>query len=280
MKTSPLDHSPFTAHPVFTDIHCHLLPQIDDGPKDWEATLAMARMAVAEGIRTIVATPHQLGNYEKNAAEQILLLVVEAQRRIDEAGLPLTILPRADVRIQEDLPELVENRQVLTLADQNAYLLMELPHEQVLPMGRLIYELQCRGVTSILSHPERNQHLLKNPEVLRPWVQQGCLIQVTAGSITGQFGRAAKQMSRWLFRENLVHLVATDAHDVTRRPPRWRQAFVKVSSWEGRARAKKIFFENPEAVVQGRPVDVPLPSSCPRSGFASWVSSAVATLRG
>jgi protein-tyrosine phosphatase len=280
MKISPLDHPPLTAHPVFTDIHCHLLPQIDDGPKDWDATLAMARMAVAEGIRTIVATPHQLGNYERNKAEQILLLVVEAQRRIDEAGLPLTILPGADVRIQENLPELIENRQVLTLADQNAYLLMELPHEQVLPMGRLIYELQRRGVTSILSHPERNQHLLKNPEVLRPWVQQGCLIQVTAASITGQFGREAKHMSRWLFRENLVHLVATDAHDVTRRPPQWRQAFAKVSSWESRTRAKKIFIENPEAVVQGRPVHAPLPSSCPRSGFASWVSSAVATLRG
>jgi protein-tyrosine phosphatase len=285
---TPIDHGknpclirvPSVASDLFTDIHCHLLPRIDDGPKDWEATLAMARMAVAEGIRTIVATPHQLGNYKKNAAEQILLLVVEAQRRINEAGLPLTILPGADVRIQEDLPELVENRQVLTLADQNAYLLMELPHEQVLPMGRLIYELQCRGVTSILSHPERNQHLQKKPEDLRPWVQQGCLVQVTAASITGQFGRAAKQMSRWLFRENFVHLVATDAHDVTRRPPQWRQAFVKVSGWEGRARAKKIFFENPEAVVQGRPVDVPLPSSCPRSGFASWVSSALATLRG
>lgn len=280
MKTSRLDHSPLPNHPVFTDIHCHLLPQIDDGPKDWDATLAMARMAVAQGIRTIVATPHQLGNYERNTAEQILLLAVEAQRRIDEAGLLLTILPGADVRIQEDLPELVENRQVLTLADQNAYLLMELPHEQVLPMGRLIFELQCRGVTSILSHPERNQHLIKNPEVLRPWVQQGCLVQVTAGSITGQFGREAKQMSRWLFRENLAHLVATDAHDVTHRPPQWRHAFVKVSGWEGRARATKIFLENPEAVVQGRPVHVPLPSSNPRSSFASWVGSALATLRG
>jgi len=194
--------------------------------------------------------------------------------------LPLTILPGADVRIQEDLPELVANRQVLTLADRNAYLLMELPHEQVLPMGRLIYELQCRGVTSILSHPERNQHLQRNPEALRPWVQQGCLVQVTTESITGHFGRSARQMSRWLFRENLVHLVATDAHDVTRRPPQWRQAFVQISSWQGRTRAKQIFFENPQAVIEGRPVPAPLPSTTSRGSFASWVGSALAVMRG
>jgi protein-tyrosine phosphatase len=314
MKTSPPDRSPLTTHSVFTDIHCHLLPGIDDGPKDWEASLALARLAVTQGIGTIVATPHQLGSYEKNTAEQILQLTAEAQRQIQEIGLPLTILPGADVRIQEDLPELVETGQVLTLGNRRqkseirnpksesvdhgdkesmaadlgisdfgfriSYLLMELPHEQVLPMGRLIYELQCRGVTSILSHPERNQHLQKNPELLRPWVQQGCLVQVTAGSITGQFGRAAKQMSRWLLRENLVHLVATDAHDATGRPPQWRQAFAKVSSWQGRTRAKKIFFENPQAVVNGQAIDSPLPSSFPRSSFASWVGAALATLRG
>jgi len=318
MKTSPLPPhpSPLTTQ-VFTDIHCHLLPQIDDGPKDWETSLAMARMAVANGIGTIVATPHQLGRYERNSAEQILQLTAEGQQRITQAGLPLTILPGADVRIQEDLPELVERGHVLTLGGrrtriedrgssledgcrmqnenqgskiqhrtsnscdpQSSYLLMELPHEQILPIGPLIYQLQCQGVTSILSHPERNQHLRQNPAILRPWVQQGCLIQVTAGSITGQFGRKAQQASRWLLNQNLVHLVATDAHDVTRRPPEWRQAFVKVCRYLGRTRAKKIFFDNPEAVVQGRPVDAPLPSSVPQTGFAAWFGSALATLRG
>src|SRR5438105_1970888 len=116
MKTSPLPArpSPLTTQ-LFTDIHCHLLPQIDDGPKDWEASLAMARLAVANGIRTIVATPHQLGRYEKNSTDQILQLTAEAQQRVTQAGLSLTILPGGDVRIQEDLPELVERGQVLTL---------------------------------------------------------------------------------------------------------------------------------------------------------------------
>src|SRR5262249_39158603 len=201
----------------FVDIHCHLLPGIDDGPKDWKASLAMARMAVDAAIRTIIATPHQLGRYEKNTTDRIVTLATEAQQRIQDAGLPLTVLPGADVRIQEDLPELVEQGRILTLGNPKcenriSFLLMELPHEQVLPLGRLLYRLQSQGITAILSHPERNKHLQENPEILRPWVQQGCLIQVTTGSITSDFGREAQRVSRWLFRENLVHLVATDAH--------------------------------------------------------------------
>jgi protein-tyrosine phosphatase len=282
----------------------------------------MAQMAVAAGIGTIVATPHQLGRYEQNTAEQILSLTAEAQRRFQHAGLTLTVLPGADVRIQEDLPELVEQGRILTLANPKfqirnpkqipntksqtsteaqagvsefetsdfgfvsdfgfriSYLLMELPHEQVLPLGRLLYRLQSLGITAILSHPERNQHLQDNPEILRPWVQQGCLIQVTTGSITGAFGREAQRVSRWLFRENLVHLAATDAHNVTDRRPAWSEAHAKICQWEGRQRANDVFIRNPAAVVAGRPVEAPLPSSAPQTGFASWFNSALATLRG
>jgi len=262
----------------FIDLHCHLLPAIDDGAGDWQATLALARLAVAEGIRTIVATPHQLGRYESNTSEHILQLVGETQRRISAASLPLTILPGADVRIREDLPLLVQNRRVLTLGDRGAHLLMELPHDQVLPLGNLIYELHCQGIDSILSHPERNEQLQQDPELLRPWVQQGCLIQVTAGSITGQFGIEAQRFSRWLFRENMVHLVATDAHDPTRRPPRMREAFQKACRWVGVPRARKIFLENAQAVILGQAVDVPLPSSSLSGGFNSWWRTALAPL--
>ena len=278
-------NSDFRDSDFFIDIHCHLLPGIDDGPKDWKASLAMARMAADAGVRTIIATPHQLGRYEKNTTDRIVTLATESQRQIHDAGLPLTVLPGADVRIQENLPELVEQGQILTLGNPKSenrisYLLMELPHEQVLPLGRLLYRLQGQGITAILSHPERNKHLQENPEILRPWVQQGCLIQVTTGSITNDFGREAQRVSRWLFRENLVHLVATDAHNVTDRPPAWRSAFAKVCHWEGRQRANEVFMRNPAAVVAGRPVDAPLPSSAPQTGFASWFNLALATLRG
>jgi protein-tyrosine phosphatase len=262
----------------FTDLHCHLLPGIDDGPRNWEASLALARLAAAEGIHTIVATPHQLGRYEGNTREHILELTMEAQDRISKAGLELSILPGADVRIQENLEQLVRERRVVTLADRHVHLLLELPHGQVLPLANLIHQLNRQGVDCILSHPERNDHLQQNPEVLRPWVQQGCLVQVTSGSITGQFGPKARALCRWLFRENMVHVVATDAHDVTHRPPLLRQAYRTVCRWAGVARARKVFVENPNAVVLGKAVDAPLPIV--RCSVASWWKTALAAYGG
>jgi protein-tyrosine phosphatase len=264
-------------HLEFADVHCHLLPGIDDGPKDWETSLALARQAAAEGIRAIIATPHQLGRYEGNTREQILELAAEAQERIHKAGLPLTILPGADVRVQEDLARLVSERRVLTLVDRQAHVLVEWPHEQVLPLGNLIHQLQCQGVDCILSHPERNDQLQQNPGLLRPWVQQGCLVQVTSGSITGHFGPAARELSRRLFRENMVHLVATDAHDLTHRRPLLRAAFKTVSRWVGIARARKVFVENPLAVIRGEAVDAPLPISNVQRSVASWWKRAFAS---
>jgi protein-tyrosine phosphatase len=254
----------------FCDVHCHLLPGIDDGPKNWDETIALARQATTEGIRCIVATPHQLGQYENNMTEQILARTAEAQERIRQAGLPLTIFPGADVRVQEDLPRLVSERRVLTLADRGTHLLVELPHERVLPLGNLIHQLQCQGVNSILSHPERNEQLQRDLDQLRPWVQQGCLVQVTAGSITGDYGPEAREASRQLFRANMVHLVATDAHDAKRRPAFVGNAFRTVSRWVGLPQARKVFIENPHAVLHGQRIDVPLPVSSSGWDFAAW----------
>lgn len=259
----------------FTDIHCHLLPGIDDGPKNWRASLELARQAVDEGIGTLVATPHQLDRYLENTAPRIRTLAAEAQTRLDEAGIPLTVLPGADVRIHENLPELARDEEVLTLADRRLHLLLELPHEQALPLGNLIYRLQCEGISCILTHPERNQELSAQPNLLRPWVQQGCLVQITAGSITGHFGSQAQRTCRWLLDEGLVHVVASDAHDAQRRPFRMRAAHDHVCRWLGPGQARTLFVSNPRAIVRGKPVEVPLPISLPHRGFAGWWAKAL-----
>jgi len=166
---------------------------------------------------------------------------------------------------------------VLTLADRQVHVLIELPHEQVLPLGQVIQQLHRHGIDCILSHPERNEHLQQHPELLRPWVQQGCLVQVTAGSITGHFGPAARELSRWLFREDMVHIVATDAHDATHRPPLLRRAFKTVCRWAGVPRAQKVFIDNPNAVALGETVDAPLPISSAHRGVAYWWKTAFAS---
>jgi protein-tyrosine phosphatase len=252
----------------FTDVHCHLLPGIDDGPKDWDETLSMARLAAADGIGTVVATPHQLGRYESNSTHRIRALTAEAQQRVAAAGIPLTILPGADVRVHEDLPGLVRQREVLTVADRRTHLLVELPHNQLLPLGEVIYALQGEEICCILSHPERNGRLVQNPAAVRPWVQQGCLVQVTAGSITGHLGRDAQRTSRWLLEEQLVHLIATDAHDSRRRPPCLSKSYDLVCRCVGPELAHKLFISNPKSVASGNAVEVPLPLS--RSLIWGW----------
>ena len=262
----------------FIDIHCHILPGIDDGAKDWDVSLAMARLAVADGIGTIVATPHQLGNYELVRTARILQLTAEAQERITAAGIPLTVLPGADVRIHEELPQFVRNQTVLTLADRKTHLLIELPHEQFLPLGQLIYRLQGEGICCILSHPERNRELLHSPDLLRPLVQQGCLVQLTAGSITGHFGPNVLRISRRMLEQQLVHLVATDAHDVKHRPPCLSDAYDIVSRWVGAELAQKIFVDNPQAVLSGGPIDAPLPITMASGGLLGMLERAIMIL--
>ncbi len=258
----------------FTDIHCHFLPGIDDGPRDWEGTLAMARLAVAEGIDTVIATPHQLGRFHANTASCIRSLAHEAQLRLDLAQIPLTILPGADVRIRDDLFELVDRRNVLTLGDHFAHLLLEIPPELSLSLGTLINRFRRQGIVCILTHPERNHSSDQSLDFVRRWVEQGGLVQITAGSVTRQFGSLAQKVALDLVRENLVHLVATDAHDTSRRPPFLREAFAAVERLAGAEVAHSVFISNPRAIAQGCHIEPAAPAAPVRQALAGWYKRA------
>ena len=196
----------------FVDIHCHLLPSIDDGAKSWQESLAMAEMAVADGFATVVVTPHQLGSYAHNDGDTIRQRTGELQQQLDEHGIPLRVLPGADVRIDEPLLAGIRTGQVLTLADHRKHVLLELPHELYFPLDTVLSSLETAGVVGVLSHPERNQGLLKEPQEIARLAELGCLMQVTSSSLTGTFGPTCQQMAEWMFSQDLVHFLATDAH--------------------------------------------------------------------
>jgi protein-tyrosine phosphatase len=237
------------------DIHCHLLPGIDDGAADLEAALAMARILVADGVRIVVATPHQLGAFTVNRGEQVRERVRELQGELDAAGIPLEVLPGGDVRIEADLPRRLAAGDALTLGDRGRHVLLELPHELYFPIDGLLRELATRGVVGVLSHPERNAGLIAKPQAAAALVDGGCLMQVTAGSFLGGFGPAAQQTAEWMLAEGLVHFVATDAHGPKSRRPRLRQAFARVAELAGVATAIDVCGAHPAAVAAGR--DVP-----------------------
>ncbi len=238
----------------FVDIHCHLLPGIDDGSPDWETSLAMARMAVADGTRTIIVTPHQLGNFSQNRGDSIRQLTGQLQEVLRQHKIPLEIMPGADVRIEDNMLELLGSGEVLSLGDKRQHVLLELPHELYFPLESLLTELNRRGMTGILSHPERNHGILREPALLPALVDAGCLMQVTAGSLMGTFGRQSQQLAEWMLGQGLVHLLASDAHGIKSRRPLLGRALERVASLVDQKTAIDLCARNPALVAQGNSV--------------------------
>jgi tyrosine-protein phosphatase YwqE len=239
---------------TFIDIHCHLLPALDDGPGGWDESLAMAEMAAADGITTIVATPHQLGNYPQNSAAIILKQTARLQHLLLQRGIGIQLLPGADVRIDPDLVGKILNGTVLSLADRRRHVLLELPHEVFIPLDRLLEQLQSAGLVGILSHPERNQGIINQPNVLSKLAEKGCLFQVTAGSLLGAFGSHIQKFSETLIQQGMVDFIASDAHGTKSRTPGLKKAFDRVAELAGYELAVDLFFRNPRCVATGTPI--------------------------
>ncbi len=252
----------------YVDIHCHILPGIDDGASCLADSLEMAAMARADGISTIIATPHANHEYPPRPAEELLQRVASLQEEIDRVRVPLRILPGADVQITETLPASVRERRILTLADTGRYILVELPHDIYIPIEGLMGELKTLGIRLILSHPERNQGIQGNLGLVGSLIERGCLMQVTAGSILGEFGREPKAVALHMLKHRLVHFVATDAHSPRNRKPLLHEAYKSVAALTEQAYAEQIFKQFPTAVAQGKPIVVSRPQKPTRSLFA------------
>ena len=242
------------------DLHSHILPDLDDGARDWNESIEMCRIAAAGGTHIIVATPHQADGTYNTENAQITSAVAELQRRVHENGLALQILPGGDVRVESISREAGWKERVMTLADNGRYMLVELPEFMSPRLFQHVLDgVKQEGITPILTHPERSVNVQLYPHCLVPLVAHGSLIQVTADSFTGTFGPRAAQCAVDLLRRRLIHIVASDAHSAVRRPPGLLRSREAVTELAGPAEASRIFDETPEYVLQGAPVDVPPP---------------------
>jgi protein-tyrosine phosphatase len=234
------------------DLHCHILPGIDDGPATMRDSLAMCSQMVSDGTDVVVATPHMLnGNYSVSRAD-ILRGVLLLKEELSRWSIPLDVRPGADVMISSDLAELLRKGLVMTVGDAGKYILLELPHD-VIPGGldELLYEVQMLGITPIISHPERQFELQRHPDLLRPLIGRGSLLQVTAASLEGKFGDSAQKCSLFLLKQGLVHLCASDAHSARGRKPGLSRARKIVEELLSVEEARRIFDVNPARVLTG-----------------------------
>jgi len=236
------------------DIHHHLLWGLDDGSKSVENSVAMARIAAADGITHIVCTPHANEQYAYDplvVAEKLATL----QRTLDEAGVAIKLGRGCDFHMSYDNIQEAKADPTRFSVNGLGYLLIELPDygiSQALP--ETLYQLRLAGLTPILTHPERNATLQADQQRMAEWLQGGLLIQVTAGSVLGHMGKVAQRVAHQLFANRWVHFLATDAHNTTSRPPKMREAYELIVNKYGQDYAHALCVSNPLAAFMGKPL--------------------------
>src|SRR5574337_227878 len=237
------------------DIHCHILPGVDDGPETLDQAIAMCRIAAGDGIRAIVATPHFIPGRSESTPAAILEKLAELKHALDQEAIPLTILAGADVSVTPELRSRLEAESCLTINNTKRYFLAELPHTTVPPgWDRFLLSLLAAGKVPILTHPERNPWFITHPDALFAFVVQGGMVQITAMSLTGGCGERVRDFSLLLLKHNLVHVIATDAHNCDLRPPVLTEAVHEAANVIGEHRARALVTSIPGAIIEGRPV--------------------------
>lgn len=233
------------------DIHCHILPEVDDGPKSWEVSVEMCRMAAADGVTHIVASPHCNDRYEFDAGYLASLV----RRLQDMAGDSLRLSLGCDFHLSYDnLQRLYAQPTQYTIGGTN-YLLVELSDYSIpTQIGDCFLKLGDRGITPIITHPERNAILRQSPQRVIEFVELGCAVQITANALTGFWGQRVARVATWLLEHEAVHVIASDAHDTKHRTPILSRAREMVAEMVGAEVAAALVEDNPQAVVAGQPL--------------------------
>ena len=251
------------------DLHSHILPGIDDGATSLEVSLDMARMAVADGVHTMACTPHIYPGLYLNDAQGISRARQQLQAALDVYRIALTLVDGADVHLVPGLLEGLRAGRVPTLHGSR-YVLLEPSHHVRPPrFEESVFELVAAGYTPVITHPERLTWIEDHHEVFPRLVRQGAWLQVTAGALTGLFGKRAKYWGERLLGEGQVHLLASDAHSSGRRAPGLSQARALAERLVGAEEARRLVLDRPQAILDDlAPSQVPaLPETAPPKGW-------------
>lgn len=234
----------------FTDIHTHILPGVDDGAKDKDISMAMLRMAWKDGIRRIVLTPHNKPSRRNVSFKTIQKLSEQLLEEARQAGMEFTFCTGNEIYYRSDMIGDLEEGRACTMAD-TSYVLVEFnPMDDFDYIRNGIYQVLAAGYRPIIAHVERYSCMLSKPSRVEELKNMGCYIQVNAGSIMGQYGFSVKQMTKKLLKQQLIHFVASDAHDTDKRAPRLSDCAKYVTKKFGESYSDRIFLENPDKMLK------------------------------
>jgi protein-tyrosine phosphatase len=237
---------------MMIDLHCHVLPAIDDGADSLDQSLEFCRIALADGITTLVATPHQKPGQFDNSPEAIREKVWELNVALRESGIEVRVVEGAEVYCSADVVSRVRGGLATTLNGNGRYLLLEFPYQQTpIRAEETVFQLKVAGVTPVLAHPERIAYFTADLARLEKMVRLGCLTQVTAAALTGGFGSKTRDFTRRLLERNLVHVISSDAHDPIYRPPMLSKARDAAAEVVGVERARAMVVDVPRAICDG-----------------------------
>jgi protein-tyrosine phosphatase len=239
------------------DIHCHILPGVDDGPETVEDSLNMAKMAVKSGITTIIATPHFNQRY-KIKIHLILEKIQHLNNRLRDENINLNILPGQEVAIYGEILKDIEGGNIQSLCDTQ-YVFIEFPLNQVpIYTEQLIFDLQMKQFLPIIVHPERNAQFMKYPNLLYRLVRNGALTQITAASLVRGFGKEPMKFCEQLIEANLTHFIASDAHNISTRGFKLKEAYNRINDLFGK-QYTFLFKENAELLIRGQMIQKLMP---------------------
>lgn len=222
----------------------------------------MCRLAVDDGVTTIVASPHMFNGMYEVTRRDILEGVKQLRERLVEEAIPLFVVPGADVHSVPDLERHVREGRTMTVGDLGKHIMIELPQD-VLPrrLEDFLFSIQLEGVVPVISHPERNLEVQAKPQIMKRYVEAGALLQLTAASVTGAFGSLTQGCAHALLAARMGHLVASDGHSPRRRPPGLSKAFAVTKELVGVEEAEGIFLRRPQKILDGDYVELPDPIS-------------------
>jgi protein-tyrosine phosphatase len=252
------------------DIHCHLLAGMDDGPPTDEVAESMCRLAYEDGTRMIAATAHQNEQWDQVTPEGIRKATERLASRLREQKIGLSVFPCGEVMVSPETEEDWRTGRLMSVADRGQYLLVEMPHGLFVDLTETVRSLCEMGVRPILAHPERQEELLHEAGQIEKLIEAGCLVQVSASSITQPRNRTDAQALKSWFKRGIVHCLGSDGHSVTTRKPVMSAAYHQIVRWVGQNMADRIGNTYGMAILQGLPLRLPRPEPKAVSWFAGW----------